>query len=330
MMKQWLMRGHQLVGVEAALHERFHLAFEGELHCARRGRFAVRHILDLEPTQLQAGLVRDGLQPCARTDQHRLDQPGGLGVARGGQADFIARMDDADLDAPQRLHVLENPHQLVTVLQRHAHLRQRAARALDALARRDHRRLSADHSLAVLVGAIALEDQAMPFLVPGLDGDRNRERVTDSNRLMKLQRLAGIDRARPGQAGAEHRRDERRAPHAVRNDALEPGRRGELGVDVLRVDVAGHRGEELDVRGGQRALDARPVADGDLVEGAVAQDLEVLGAECAGHDPLTPCCAGRRRRRPRRRSWPRTRAWRGRRPLARPPRCPPGDGPGSA
>ena len=45
---------------------------------------------------------------------------------------------------------------------------------------------------------------------------------------------------------------------------------------MLRIDVARHCGEQLDVGGRERALDARPVADGDLVEGAVAQDLEVL------------------------------------------------------
>jgi hypothetical protein len=45
---------------------------------------------------------------------------------------------------------------------------------------------------------------------------------------------------------------------------------------MRRVDITGHRREELDVGGAQCALDARTIADGDLVEGAVAQDVEVL------------------------------------------------------
>ena len=67
----------------------------------------------------------------------------------------------------------------------------------------------------------------------------------------------------------------------MRDDAVKARRCGELGVDVLRVDVARHRGEELDVRSGQRALDARVVADGDLVERAVADDFEVVRCEGA-------------------------------------------------
>jgi len=122
------------------------------------------------------------------------------------------------------------------------------------------------------------------------DDDGDRQRVADANRLMEFQRLAGIDGARSRQSRPEHRRDERRAQHAVRNDAMDARRLREVRVEVLGVDVAGHRDEELDVRGGQRALDARLVADGDLVESAVAQDVEVVGAEWARHDPQAMLC----------------------------------------
>ena len=57
-------------------------------------------------------------------------------------------------------------------------------------------------------------------------------------------------------------------------------------IDVLRVDVARHRGEQLDVGGRQRPLDARAIADRDLVESPVAQDLEVVAGKGAGHGRL--------------------------------------------
>ena len=151
--------GHQLVGVQAALHQRVDLALDGELDGACRRGMAVRHVLDRDAVDLQLRLQRDGLDARARADQHRLDHAGGTRVERGGQADGVARVHDRHLDAPQRPYVLQQPHQVVALRERDAHLRQRAARALDALGRRDHRRLAGDHRLAVLVGAAAVEHQ---------------------------------------------------------------------------------------------------------------------------------------------------------------------------
>ena len=182
------------------------------------------------------------------------------------------------------------------MLERDSHLRQRAARALDALRGRDHGRLAGDHCDAVLVGAIAVEHQTAGRLLAKAHGDGYGQRVAHAHGRMKGQRLARVARARSGQPRAEHRRDERRAPHAVRNHAMEAGRCGGLGVALRRGDVARHRSEELQVGRGERALDGRTVSDDDLVEGAVAQDLEVLGRESAGHDSLMQECGSRRPR----------------------------------
>ena len=167
--------------------------------------------------------------------------------------------------------------------ERDPHLRQRVARPLDALGRRKHGRFAGDHRLAVLVDAAAIEYETVRRLVAGGDPYGDLQRVADTHRRLERQRLPEVERPRPGQAGAEYGGDQRGTPHAVGDDALVLGRSGELGVDVRRVDVARHRGEELDVRGGQGALDRRRLADGDLVEGPVAEHLEVLG-ESAGHD----------------------------------------------
>ena len=59
-------RTHQLVGVQAALHQRLDLALERKLHGARGGRLAVRHVLDRAGRRASsAGLLRHRLQARA-------------------------------------------------------------------------------------------------------------------------------------------------------------------------------------------------------------------------------------------------------------------------
>jgi hypothetical protein len=72
----------------------------------------------------------------------------------------------------------------------------------------------------------------------------------------------------------------------MRDHALVGGRGRELRIDVLRVDVARQRREDLNVGRGQRALDAGAIADADLVESAVADEVEVGCGEGVGHDRL--------------------------------------------
>ena len=283
-------RAHQFVGMQAALHQRFDLAFECQLDGALGGGLGVRHVLDRNAVDLQTGLVGNGLQSGARRHEHGLDQSRALSVERRGKADRVARMDDSHLQAPQRPHVLQQPDEVVAVGEFDSHVGQRAAGALDALGRRAHRGFAGDHGLTILVDAGAVQRHAMVRLVPRGHGDGDRQRVADAHRRVKLQRLPRVYRAGPWQARAEHRRDQRGTPHAVRDDAVEARRRGELGIDVLRVDVARHRGEQLDVRGGEGAFDARAVADRNLVEGAVADDLEVMGGEGAAQDSACGWC----------------------------------------
>jgi hypothetical protein len=274
---------HQLVGVQASLHQRLDLAFDRQLHAARGGGVAVRDVLDPQRAERQARLLRDRLDARAGTDQHGLDQSSRVSVEGGGQAHFVARVDDRHLDAAERTHVLEQPDEIVPLGNRDAHLRQRAARALDPFAGRRHRRLARDHGSSILVRAGAIEHDAAVGCIARGHGDRNAQRVADSNGLVELQRLRAIDRAGAGKPGAQDGGDQRCAPHAVGDHGVQVGRLGEFPVDVLRVHVARHGGEQVDVGRGERALDARAIADGDLVEGAVANDLEVIGGKDVRH-----------------------------------------------
>ena len=74
--------------------------------------------------------------------EHRLDHSGGTRVKGGGEADGVARMNDRHLDAAKGPNVLQYPHEIIALGERNAHLRQRPARALDALGRRKHQRLA--------------------------------------------------------------------------------------------------------------------------------------------------------------------------------------------
>jgi len=59
----------------------------------------------------------------------------------------------------------------------------------------------------------------------------------------------------------------------VADDFAELAGAGEFGVDVGRVHVAGHDGEEVDVVGPQGADELGTVAHLDLVEGAVLDEV---------------------------------------------------------
>ena len=159
----------------------------------------------------------------------------------------VAWMNDGHPEFPERPDVLQQPHEIVALRKRYAHLRQRAARALDAFRRRDDGRLAGDHRPALLVGAGAIEHQAVIRFVACGDRHRDGQRVSDTNRRVERQRLAGVHRTRTGQTRAKHGGDEGGAPHAVRDDAVETRRVRILRVDVRRIDVARHRGEQLDV-----------------------------------------------------------------------------------
>jgi hypothetical protein len=83
---------HQLVGVQAALHQRLDRTGQCELDGAGRGGMAVRRVLDHDAAEVQAVLGRDLEQALARADQQRFDQAGSTRVERRRQADRVARV----------------------------------------------------------------------------------------------------------------------------------------------------------------------------------------------------------------------------------------------
>jgi hypothetical protein len=173
--------GHQLVRVQAPLHQRFDLALDGELDGTCRRGMAVRHVLDRDAVDLQIRLLCNGLDARARADQHRLDHSGGTRVKGGGEADGVARVNDRHLEAPKGPYVLQYPHEVITLRECNAHLRQRAARPLDALGRRMHQRLARDHRTAFLVDAAAIQRHAVIRGVARGHRDGGRQGVADAN-----------------------------------------------------------------------------------------------------------------------------------------------------
>ena len=86
-------RAHQLVGVQAALHQRFGLTAQHKLNRLFRGGVTVRNVDDRVGRDVDLGLARGLADPLLRTDQDGLDQtePGGADgtVDRG----FVAGVD---------------------------------------------------------------------------------------------------------------------------------------------------------------------------------------------------------------------------------------------
>jgi hypothetical protein len=172
---------HQLVGVQVALHQRAHRALHGELDGARRRRTRVRLVLDRHAVERQAGSLGHRFETRARPDEHRLDEPGAARIERRRQADRVGRMDDRHLDWTERPHELQQAHEVVALRDRDAHLRQGAARALDARGRGGHDGLAGDHGLSALVHAGAVQrHQALALVARGdLHGRRQRVAGTD-------------------------------------------------------------------------------------------------------------------------------------------------------
>ncbi len=74
----------------------------------------------------------------------------------------------------------------------------------------------------------------------GGDRDTDRHSITKPDGLQELQILVQIDRSRPGQFRAQHRRDQRAAPHPVRNHFVEHVRMGVFLIHMGGVHIAGH------------------------------------------------------------------------------------------
>src|SRR3546814_14588864 len=87
---------------------------------------------------------------------------------------------------------------------------------------------------SLLVHAAAVEDEDASLWLLLRYRDRCGDHVTDANRADEAQRLAEIDRSRPGQFGPEHRGDKAAAPHAMGDDPLKEIRLGKVGIEVRR------------------------------------------------------------------------------------------------
>src|SRR3546814_12061096 len=100
--------------------------------------------------------------------------------------------------------------------------------------------LPGDDGLTLLVHAAAVEDEdaALGLLFRHRDGCGDH--VIDANRADEAQRLAEIDRPRPGQLGPEHRGDETAAPHAMGDDPLKAIRLRKVVIEMRRVHVRSH------------------------------------------------------------------------------------------
>src|SRR5690242_18724351 len=80
--------------------------------------------------------------------------------------------------------------------------------------------LALEHALCTNL-ADGLEDAPPALTVDRFDGHLGADRLADPHRRQELQGLAEIDTARPGQLGAEYRRDQAGREHAVRDPAGE-------------------------------------------------------------------------------------------------------------
>ncbi len=85
--------------------------------------------------------------------------------------------------------------------------------------------------------------------------------VANLHRLLKAHLLTDINSPRPRQLASHGRADQRTAEHAVSDALLEHGAGGEFRVQVHRVVITRHRGEQLNVALFDRLAVAGGLAD---------------------------------------------------------------------
>ena len=79
-----------------------------------------------------------------------------------------------------------------------------------------------------------------------------------------------------GQFGAEHRRNQRAAPHAMGDDLMKHVGLGIFLVNMGRVHVPGHDGEQFDILCFQLAREFGRIANFDFIEGLVFDILHCM------------------------------------------------------
>ena len=231
---------HELIGVEAPLHERLDLTRPrhgdgplGGLVAVARRHESVRPEVD----RLRRG---GGADPRLGADEHGDDEPGLRGVDRSQERVPIHRVDDGGDERGETACRRDQPSvaraRLVRVNGRHDHAWPR-----DLLRGRDDLGRAVDDDLAPLAHAATLEGHTVRRGILGLDGHRRRDRFPERHRPPELKGLPEVDRARAGKSRPEQRRDRRCAPDP----------------------------DEVRLFAGERSHEARRVAHLDLVEGPV-------------------------------------------------------------
>ena len=203
-----------------------------------------------------------------RPDQQRHDQLGFGRLDRAGERYLVDRIDHRGADRLEALGLGDEPAMPVADFLE-MDLRQFDRGALDLFGRRDDLGGAVDGDLSVLIGDAALQQDGFVLRLLLFHRDADHDRVADHNGTEEGERLAAINRSRSGKFRAQHRGDQRAAPHAVGDDVVEQIVAGEFRVGVDRIDVARHGREDLDVALRQRAGQARGVADLDLIEHAI-------------------------------------------------------------
>jgi len=119
------------------------------------------------------------------------------------------------------------------------------ARALPAplLRRSDQFGVAVEHHRAVLVGAAAGETQLAAGRLALHDLDAGGDRVPGAQSGAECQILTEMGRARTRQPGPQHGRDQRAAPHAVRDHSFQMLHRPLPRIEGVRPGETGERGE---------------------------------------------------------------------------------------
>ena len=130
-------RAHQLVGVQAALHQELALGLANQLDALCRGRLAVRHVDDLIAVDGKAMLAGHAGDFGGRPHQDRDDDPGLCRFDRPAQRGFVARMHD---DRRRRGNLLRSGDQpLVLAVRRRGERTERRNRSDVVFVSRHHR-----------------------------------------------------------------------------------------------------------------------------------------------------------------------------------------------
>jgi len=172
----------------------------------------------------------------------RIDEPGARRLGDRRERIVVHRMGDGRFHRRQVSSLVDDgPEFGAAVMQQH--FGQHRARPAYLFGWRQNRCRPVDHGLAVLIGAQAIEDDALFFVVLAGCRDADRDRVADADRTSEFQGLADIDSSGAGKVGAEHGGDQGAAPHAVSDDLVKHLVVGVFLVEMGRIDVTGHDGE---------------------------------------------------------------------------------------